>query len=68
MAKKRKRNTAKKKEQNKKLHLTAGASREIIAILLIMVSVFLVIAMLGVAGQLGVWVLMASKFIIGQAV
>jgi len=67
MTKKRKRRTA-KKDQNKKLHLSAGASREIAAILLIMVSVFLIIAMIGVAGQLGVWVLMASKFVIGQAV
>ncbi len=68
MARKRKRQTRKKKEPEKKLQLSAGATREIIAIFLIMIAVFLVIAMLGIAGQLGVWILAACKFIIGQAV
>lgn len=58
----------KRKKDEKKLQLSAGATREIIAIFLIMVAVFLVLAMANVTGQLGVWVLNACKFAIGQAV
>ncbi len=70
MAKKRRKNTNAKKKQQKKdaKVLTRSASREITAILLIMVSVFLVLAMLNFAGALGQWTLLATKFIIGQAV
>lgn len=70
MAKKRRKNTNAKKKQQKKdaKVLTRSASREITAILLIMISVFLVLAMLNFAGALGQWTLLATKFIIGQAV
>lgn len=68
MAKRKRKKYTRKKEQEKKLQLSAGASREIIAILLIMISVFLVLAIVNVTGQLGVWVLSACKFVIGQAV
>ncbi len=71
MARKRRKNTnAKKKKQQKKdaKVLTRSASREITAILLIMISVFLILAMLNFAGALGQWTLLATKFIVGQAV
>ncbi|MBA3679244.1 DNA translocase FtsK 4TM domain-containing protein [Candidatus Saccharibacteria bacterium] len=67
MAKKRK-YTRKKQEPAKKLQLSAGASREIIAILLIMVAVFIVLAIFNVTGQLGSWVLAGCRFIIGQSI
>jgi len=64
----KKRKYTRKKDQEKKLQLSSGASREVIAIFLIMIAVFLIIALVGVAGQLGVWVLVATKFVIGQSV
>ncbi len=44
------------------------AKREIVAIVLITIAVFLILAMLGFAGSLGNWVLMAMQFILGLAV
>ena len=67
MAKRRKYNRSKKKPE-KKLQLSGGAVREIIAIFLIMIAVFLILALLNVTGPLGEWVLTGTKFIIGQAV
>lgn len=49
----RKRN---QKKDNKPL-LSRSASREISAVLLIMIAVFLILAMLNLTGQLGTWVL-----------
>ena len=67
MAKRKKYHRTKKKPE-KKLQLSGGAVREIIAILLIMIAVFLILALLNVTGPLGEWVLTGTKFIIGQAV
>lgn len=67
MAKKRK-YTRKKQEPEKRLQLSNSAVREITAILLIMLAVFLVLSLLGFAGVLGEWVETGTKFIIGQAV
>ena len=44
------------------------AKREIVAIILITIAVFLILAMVGFAGSLGNWVLMAVQFILGLAV
>jgi S-DNA-T family DNA segregation ATPase FtsK/SpoIIIE len=68
MAKKRKYNKKKKKNTEKGFKLSHSASREISAILLIMVAVFLVLGILNFAGALGQWTLFAVKFVIGQAV
>lgn len=68
MAKKRSRSKNSKKNNERRLQLSSGAAREIIAIILVMLAVFLVLAMLGFAGVLGQWILTGSKFIIGQAV
>ncbi|MDQ5943808.1 MAG: segregation ATPase FtsK/SpoIIIE, family [Patescibacteria group bacterium] len=67
MAKRRKYHRSKKKPE-KKLQLSGGAVREITAIFLIMIAVFLILALLNVTGPLGEWVLTGTKFIIGQAV
>ncbi len=44
------------------------AKREIVAILLITLAIFLIIAMVGFAGSLGNWVLMAMRFVLGLSV
>lgn len=67
MAKKR-RKSPKKKKPEKKFQLSHSASREITAILLIMIAVFLILGILNFAGALGQWTLFATKFVIGQAV
>lgn len=68
MAKKKRKYTKKKPEKQKRLQLSSGANREIIAILLIMIAVFITLALLGFAGMLGQWLLTGTKFVIGQAV
>ncbi len=67
-SKKKRKNTKKKPEKQKRLQLSSGANREIIAIFLIMLAVFLVLALAGFAGTLGQWILTGTKFVIGQAV
>ncbi len=67
MAKKRSRSKNKKTDE-KKLQLSSNAVREIVAIVLVMLTVFIVLAILNFAGVLGQWVLTAAQFIIGLAV
>lgn len=42
--------------------------KEILAILLVTLGVFVILALIGVAGDLGKWVLEAFRFVIGQSV
>lgn len=58
----------KKDNKNQEEGLKRSVVKEIVAILLITVAVFLVLALIGVAGSLGVWTLTAVRFVIGQAV
>jgi len=55
----------KKADKDPKFQIGPSASREITAIIFITLSIFLVIALLGLAGALGNWVLAAVRFFIG---
>ena len=74
MAKRKKSKPVKNKKQTKKesLEEETGLKRsvlkEILAIILVTIGVFIILALIGVAGSLGKWGLDAIKFIIGQAV
>ena len=50
-----------------KAHISSEAKREIAAIVLITIAVFLILAMIGFAGSLGGWIFMAVGFVIGLA-
>lgn len=74
MAKRKKSKPIKNKKQSKKdeLEQENGLKRsvlkEILAIILVTIGVFIILALVGVAGSLGTWVLQAIKFVIGQSV
>ncbi len=48
--------------------LKRSVLKEILAILLVTLGVFIILALIGVAGDLGKWVLEAFRFVIGQSV
>ncbi len=48
--------------------LKRSVLKEILAILLVTLGVFVILALIGVAGDLGKWVLEAFRFVIGQSV
>ncbi|MCC7289549.1 DNA translocase FtsK 4TM domain-containing protein [bacterium] len=52
-------------EKEPKFQLGSSAAREIIAIILITLAIFMLIALFGFAGVLGTWVLMFVRFFIG---
>lgn len=54
-------------EKEPKVGLGASAGREIIAIVLVTLAIFLLLALFGVAGMLGVWTLGAVQFMIGMS-
>ncbi len=62
------RKQTKKQKKDEEQGLKRSVVKEVIAILLVTIAVFLVLALLGVAGNLGVWTLTAVKFVIGQSV
>ena len=74
MPKKRGRKRSKPKKQYKKDNkneesgLKRSVLKEIVAILLVTLGVFIILALIGVAGDLGKWVLEAFRFVIGQSV
>lgn len=74
MAKRKKSKPVKNKKQTKKEELESETGlkrsviKEILAIILVTIGVFIILALIGVAGSLGKWVLEAIKFVIGQSV
>lgn len=73
MAKHRRKSHKIKKQTRKDLleqehGLKRSVLKEIIAILLITIGVFIILALIGVAGSLGKWVLGALEFLIGQSI
>lgn len=72
MAKRGRKKTTKKQQKKTNPEEETGLKRsvlkEIIAIVLVTIGVFLILALIGVAGSLGKWILEAIKFIIGQSV
>ncbi len=70
MAKKQRK--VKKKDKAKlprepRMEISGEAKREIAAIVLITIAVFLILSMIGFAGSLGGWIFMAVSFVIGLA-
>ncbi len=70
MAKKQRK--VKKKDKAKlprepRMEISGEAKREIAAIVLITIAVFLILSMIGFAGSLGGWIFMAVGFVIGLA-
>lgn len=70
MAKKKRK--VKKKDKSRlpgepRMEISGEAKREIAAIVLITIAVFLILSMIGLAGSLGGWVFMAVSFVIGLA-
>ena len=72
MAKRGRKKTTKKQQKKDKLQEENGLKRsvlkEILAIVLVTLGVFIILALVGVAGALGKWILEGIKFIIGQSV
>lgn len=60
-------NVAKDKDKEIKPLLERSAVREIIAILLVLLAVFLILAIVNVAGTAGIWTLSGFKFMVGTA-
>lgn len=58
----------KKDQTNQEEGLKRSVLKEILAIVLITISVFIILAIIGVAGSLGRWVTDAIKFLIGQSI
>lgn len=67
MAKRKVKKSKAKQHKESRLELSAEASREIVAIVLIVLSVFIILAMVGFAGSLGGWVFAAIRFVMGWA-
>ena len=73
MAKHKRKATKSKKQiksnlQDQEAGLKRSVLKEVLAILLITIGVFVILALVGVAGNLGKWVLEAVQFLIGQSV
>lgn len=72
MAKRGRKKTTKKQQKKATPEEENGLKRsvlkEILAIVLVTIGVFTILALIGIAGTLGRWVLDAIKFIIGQSV
>lgn len=73
MAKRKRKATKSKKQiksnlQDQETGLKRSVLKEVLAILLITIGVFVILALVGVAGNLGKWVLEAVQFLIGQSV
>jgi S-DNA-T family DNA segregation ATPase FtsK/SpoIIIE len=58
----------KKDQAEQEEGLKRSVLKEILAIILITIGVFIILALIGVAGNLGKWVTDAIKFVIGQSI